>query len=145
VVLEIFEITDLESARQQRLRAFDARHTEQQLRSTSAKGIPVDSWHRLWHLISLVYETVQKIRRDRGRKQAAGSTVLGPLPIAPTVFSGPLTIAIMGRLLIASVRKLVFLSTLYVTWFRDRVGIADPTSSTKDPVSAVTSAADMKP
>jgi multidrug efflux pump subunit AcrB len=50
----------------------------------------------------------------------AGSTVLGLMPIAPTVFWGPMAFAIMGGLLVASVLTLIFLPTLYVTWFRAR-------------------------
>lgn len=45
------------------------------------------------------------------------STVLGMIPIAPTVFWGPMAFAIMGGLLVATVLTLVFLPTLYVTWF----------------------------
>ncbi|WP_210485405.1 efflux RND transporter permease subunit [Microvirga antarctica] len=45
------------------------------------------------------------------------STVLGMTPIAPTVFWGPMAFAIMGGLLVATVLTLVFLPTLYVTWF----------------------------
>ena len=48
----------------------------------------------------------------------AVSTVLGLIPIAPTVFWGPMAFAIMGGLLIATILTLVFLPTLYVTWFR---------------------------
>jgi multidrug efflux pump subunit AcrB len=48
----------------------------------------------------------------------AVSTVLGMIPIAPTVFWGPMAFAIMGGLLVATVLTLVFLPTLYVTWFR---------------------------
>jgi multidrug efflux pump subunit AcrB len=48
------------------------------------------------------------------------STVLGMIPIAPTVFWGPLAFAIMGGLLVGTVLTLVFLPTLYVTWFRGR-------------------------
>lgn len=44
------------------------------------------------------------------------STVLGLIPIAPTVFWGPMAFAIMGGLLVASLLTLVFLPTLYVTW-----------------------------
>lgn len=47
----------------------------------------------------------------------AVSTVLGMIPIAPTVFWGPMAFAIMGGLLVATVLTLVFLPTLYVTWF----------------------------
>ena len=47
----------------------------------------------------------------------AVSTVLGMIPIAPTVFWGPMAYAIMGGLLVATVLTLVFLPTLYITWF----------------------------
>ena len=45
------------------------------------------------------------------------STVLGMIPIAFTVFWGPMAFAIMGGLLVATVLTLIFLPTLYVTWF----------------------------
>ncbi len=48
---------------------------------------------------------------------AALSTVLGLIPIAPTVFWGPMAFAIMGGLLVATVLTLVFLPTLYVAVF----------------------------
>ncbi|MBL0351824.1 MAG: efflux RND transporter permease subunit [Dechloromonas sp.] len=47
----------------------------------------------------------------------AVSTVLGLLPIAPTVFWGPMAFAIMGGLLVATLLTLVFLPALYVTVF----------------------------
>jgi multidrug efflux pump len=47
----------------------------------------------------------------------AASTVLGLIPIAFTVFWGSMAFAIMGGLLVASLLTLVFLPTLYVTWF----------------------------
>jgi multidrug efflux pump subunit AcrB len=48
----------------------------------------------------------------------AVSTVLGMIPIAPTVFWGPMAFAIMGGLLVATILTLIFLPTLYVAWFR---------------------------
>jgi multidrug efflux pump subunit AcrB len=39
------------------------------------------------------------------------------IPIAPTVFWGPMAFAIMGGLLVATILTLIFLPTLYVTWF----------------------------
>ncbi len=45
------------------------------------------------------------------------STVLGLIPIAPTIFWGPMAFAIMGGLLIASVLTLILLPVLYVTLF----------------------------
>ncbi len=46
------------------------------------------------------------------------STVLGLIPIAVTIFWGPMAVAIMGGLLVATVLTLIFLPALYVTWFR---------------------------
>jgi multidrug efflux pump len=48
------------------------------------------------------------------------STVLGMIPIAPTVFWGPMAFAIMGGLLVGTILTLIFLPTLYVTWFRGK-------------------------
>jgi multidrug efflux pump subunit AcrB len=48
------------------------------------------------------------------------STVLGMIPIAPTVFWGPMAFAIMGGLLVGTILTLVFLPVLYVTWFRGK-------------------------
>jgi multidrug efflux pump subunit AcrB len=50
------------------------------------------------------------------------STVLGMIPIAWTVFWGPMAFAIMGGLLVATILALIFLPTLYVTWFGWREG-----------------------
>ncbi len=55
--------------------------------------------------------------RFRPMMLAAMSTVLGLLPIAPTVFWGPMAFAIMGGLLVATLLTLVFLPTLYMTVF----------------------------
>jgi len=53
------------------------------------------------------------------------STVLGLIPIAPTVFWGPMAFAIMGGLLVATLLTLIFLPTLYVTVFSDRKALGD--------------------
>jgi multidrug efflux pump subunit AcrB len=55
--------------------------------------------------------------RFRPMMLAAMSTVLGLLPIAPTVFWGPMAFAIMGGLLVATLLTLVFLPTLYMAVF----------------------------
>jgi len=52
----------------------------------------------------------------------AVSTVLGMIPIAPTVFWGPMAFAIMGGLLVATILTLIFLPTLYVAWFKGTEG-----------------------
>jgi multidrug efflux pump len=56
----------------------------------------------------------------------AFSTVLGLIPIAPTVFWGPMAFAIMGGLMIGTLLMLVFLPTLYVTVFGGRPDAAAP-------------------
>ncbi|MCK0196519.1 efflux RND transporter permease subunit [Ancylobacter sp. 6x-1] len=50
----------------------------------------------------------------------AVSTVLGMIPIAPTVFWGPMAFAIMGGLLVATLLTLIFLPVLYVTLVREK-------------------------
>jgi multidrug efflux pump len=55
--------------------------------------------------------------RMRPLMLTAISTVLGLIPIAPTVFWGPMAFAIMGGLLVATVLTLIFLPVLYVTVF----------------------------
>jgi multidrug efflux pump subunit AcrB len=56
----------------------------------------------------------------------AVSTVLGMIPIAPTVFWGPMAFAIMGGLLVATILTLIFLPTLYVAWFEGRERAKSP-------------------
>jgi len=64
------------------------------------------------------------------------STVLGLIPIAVTIFWGPMAIAVMGGLLVATVLTLIFLPALYVAWFRvkepsamERTVIPSPTAT----------------
>jgi multidrug efflux pump subunit AcrB len=47
----------------------------------------------------------------------AAAAILGMIPIAPTIFWGPMAYAIMGGLAVATLLTLVFLPALYVTWF----------------------------
>lgn len=58
------------------------------------------------------------LSRFRPIMLTAISTVLGLIPIAPTIFWGPMAFAIMGGLLVATVLTLIFLPALYVAWFR---------------------------
>src|SRR5262249_198957 len=62
------------------------------------------------------------------------STVLGMIPIAPTVFWGPMAFAIMGGLLVGTILTLIFLPTLYVAWFRGKEATA--TCTVQEPMSA---------
>jgi multidrug efflux pump len=67
--------------------------------------------------------------RMRPLSLAALSTVLGLIPIAPTVFWGPMAFAIMGGLMVATLLTLVLLPTLYVTVFGGRPDEAPPARS----------------
>ena len=67
--------------------------------------------------------------RLRPMSLTAISTVLGLIPIAPTVFWGPMAFAIMGGLAVATMLTLVFLPTVYVTWFRGKEAALDAQSS----------------
>jgi multidrug efflux pump len=46
------------------------------------------------------------------------------IPIAITIFWGPMAYAVMGGLLVATVLTLIFLPALYVAWFR----VTEPTA-----------------
>jgi multidrug efflux pump len=48
----------------------------------------------------------------------AAAAILGMIPIAPTVFWGPMAYAVMGGLVVATLLTLVFLPALYVAWFK---------------------------
>ena len=61
----------------------------------------------------------------------ASAAILGMIPIAPTIFWGPMAYAIMGGLAVATLLTLVFLPALYVTWFRIRK--PEPQASAADP------------
>src|SRR5499427_2379994 len=58
------------------------------------------------------------VSRFRPIMLTAISTVLGLIPIAVTIFWGPMAVAVMGGLLVATVLTLIFLPALYVAWFR---------------------------
>jgi multidrug efflux pump subunit AcrB len=80
-----------------------------------------------------VYDAVVASATGRMRPMmlAAMSTILGLLPIAPTVFWGPMAFAIMGGLLVATLLTLVLLPTVYVAVFgRDTAPLQQPASAT---------------
>ncbi len=62
------------------------------------------------------------VSRFRPIVLTAVSTVLGLIPIAPTVFWGPMAFAVMGGLLVATVLTLIVTPALYVVWFGVREG-----------------------
>lgn len=75
-----------------------------------------------------VREAVVKAASSRFRPLllTALSTVLGLMPIAPTLFWGPMAFATMGGLLVATVLTLVFLPTVYTMLHRDAVAAPTP-------------------
>ena len=58
------------------------------------------------------------LHRFRPILLTAAAAILGMIPIAPTVFWGPMAYSIMGGLAVATMLTLVFLPGLYVAWFR---------------------------
>jgi multidrug efflux pump subunit AcrB len=62
----------------------------------------------------------------------AAAAILGMIPIAPTVFWGPMASAIMGGLAVATMLTLIFLPSLYITWFRIK---EEPATETNEAVS----------
>ena len=71
----------------------------------------------------------------------ASAAILGMIPIAPTVFWGPMAYAIMGGLAIATVLTLIFLPALYVAWFR--IGSPSPAREATDSNSTSTPGGEM--
>ena len=81
--------------------------------------MPIEDRVQLVSHLGRVLEAVLASATARLRPMVltAISTVLGLLPIAPTVFWGPMAFAIMGGLLVAPLLTLIFLPALYVTVF----------------------------
>lgn len=60
------------------------------------------------------------VRRARPVVLTALAAILAMIPLARSVFWGPMAISIMGGLIVATVLTLFFLPALYATWFRVR-------------------------
>jgi multidrug efflux pump len=58
------------------------------------------------------------VRRLRPIALTAAAAVLAMIPLSQSIFWGPMAIAIMGGLLVATVLTLLFLPALYAAWFR---------------------------
>jgi multidrug efflux pump len=58
------------------------------------------------------------VRRFRPIMLTAAAAVLAMIPLTRSAFYGPMAVAIMGGLLVATVLTLVFLPALYAAWFR---------------------------
>ena len=64
------------------------------------------------------------VRRFRPIVLTALAAVLAMIPLSRSVFFGPMAVAIMGGLIVATALTLLFLPALYATWFRVREGEA---------------------
>ncbi len=58
------------------------------------------------------------VRRCRPIVLTAAASVLAMIPLSRSVFWGPMAVAIMGGLIIATALTLLFLPALYAAWFR---------------------------
>ncbi len=64
------------------------------------------------------------VRRFRPIVLTAAAAVLALIPLARSDFFGPMAVAMMGGIVVATVLTLVFLPALYAAWFRVRPGSA---------------------
>jgi multidrug efflux pump len=60
------------------------------------------------------------VRRARPIALTAAAAILAMIPLSRDVFWGPMAVAIMGGLAVATVLTLLFLPALYAAWFRVR-------------------------
>ncbi|SDH27231.1 efflux RND transporter permease subunit [Pseudomonas abietaniphila] len=65
------------------------------------------------------------VRRFRPIVLTALAAVLAMIPLSRSVFFGPMAVAIMGGLIVATALTLLFLPALYAAWFRVRKGEGD--------------------
>jgi multidrug efflux pump len=65
------------------------------------------------------------VRRFRPIVLTAAAAVLAMIPLTRQVFWGPMAVAIMGGLIVATVLTCLFLPALYAAWFKVREPDAD--------------------
>jgi multidrug efflux pump len=58
------------------------------------------------------------VRRARPILLTAGTAIFAMIPLSRSVFWGPMAVALMGGLLVATALTLLFLPALYAAWFR---------------------------
>ena len=61
------------------------------------------------------------IRRFRPIMLTAAAAILAMIPLTASVFFGPMAVAIMGGLAIATLLTVLFLPALYAAWFRVKI------------------------
>ena len=75
------------------------------------------------------------VRRARPVVLTALAAILGMIPLARSVFWGPMAITIMGGLLVATILTLLVVPALYALWFRvprDEARVGDPDLQTSE-------------
>src|ERR1700758_274079 len=77
------------------------------------------------------------VRRARPVVLTALAAILGMIPLAESIFWGPMAITIMGGLFVATVLTLIVVPALYALWFRVRAD-EDATSAPATSAPAVT-------
>ena len=60
------------------------------------------------------------MRRFRPVVLTAATAILAMIPLTRSTFFGPMAVAIMGGLLVATALTLLYLPALYAAWFRVR-------------------------
>jgi multidrug efflux pump len=83
------------------------------------------------------------VRRFRPIILTAAAAVLAMIPLARSAFYGPMAVAIMGGLVVATVLTLLFLPALYAAWFKVGKPGTDPSFQPQEregQVSALTTA-----
>ena len=80
-----------------------------QIESDRARGVPT------WDAI-----VESAVRRLRPIALTAAAAVLAMIPLSRSVFWGPMAVAIMGGLVVATVLTLLALPAMYAAWFRVR-------------------------
>ncbi len=80
-----------------------------QIESDRARGVPA------WNAI-----VESAVRRLRPIVLTAAAAVLAMIPLSRSVFWGPMAVAIMGGLIVATVLTLLALPAMYAAWFRVR-------------------------
>ena len=69
------------------------------------------------------------VRRARPILLTAGTAIFAMIPLSRSVFWGPMAVALMGGLLVATALTLLFLPALYAAWFRVKKPAAAAQSS----------------
>jgi multidrug efflux pump subunit AcrB len=70
------------------------------------------------------------VRRTRPVVLTAAATTLAMIPLTHSVFWGPMAIAIMGGLTVATLLTIFFVPALYAAWFRvGRSAAPDPAAA----------------